>query len=176
MKQACRRIIIVCALLVLFLDGLHAQSSQTDTTPAWWLSAGLGGCTLGDLAGSAAMSLRFDRVIISMRTTANSAGLFDDEYYDLGLLVGYAAQMGRGHWSIAVGIASVTGTYGHGLNLFSSNESREKVPAHIGLPLEVQLFPYVSRFWGVGLYGYADVNAEQSFAGITLSLRLGKLR
>lgn len=165
-----------CALLIVSLDFLHAQTPQTVTEPKYWLCAGLGGCTLGDLAGSAAISLRFDRTIFSMRTTANSAGLFGDEYYDVGLLVGYAAQMGRGHCSIAIGIARVTGSYGHGLNLFSTSASREKIAAQAGLPLELQLYPYISRVFGLGLYGYADLNAVQSFAGITLSLRVGRLR
>jgi hypothetical protein len=46
----------------------------------------------------------------------------------------------------------------------------------IGLPLELQAFWRPGGLVGLGLYGFANLNQAQSFAGVTLSLQLGRLR
>jgi hypothetical protein len=46
----------------------------------------------------------------------------------------------------------------------------------IGFPLEAQVTWLPAEFFGIGLYGFADLNQTRSFAGLTLSVQLGKLR
>ena len=44
------------------------------------------------------------------------------------------------------------------------------------LELVLQVFWRPSPVFGVGLYGFADINHSQSFAGVTLGILLGRLR
>lgn len=46
----------------------------------------------------------------------------------------------------------------------------------VGLPIEVQAFWRPGSLVGLGLYGFANFNQAQSFAGLTLGLQLGRLR
>ncbi len=65
----------------------------------------------------------------------------------------------------------MTGSRGKGLF-----NGREDVDPTFGLPIAVQLFGNISRIVGLGLYVYVNLNEEQDFGGVTLYLRLGKLR
>jgi hypothetical protein len=169
--------LVAFALFLSHANSISARPIDTSVGPKYWLSAGVGLCSLGYMGGSASLTLQVDHMSISMRTTATSAGLFEDEYYDFGLLMGYSSQIGRGHVSIAAGIANVTGSHSEGLNLFSSNgNGRKNISPSVGVPIEVQLYPQLSRILDLGIYGYANLNSVQNFAGITLSVRLGKLR
>jgi len=102
--------------------------------------------------------------------------MFEDEFFDVGLLVGLAGQSRKGHASIAIGLARVTGSRSEGLDLFGTGTGREDIVPTLGLPIELQLFGNIVRNLGLGLYAYANLNAEQVFGGITVNLRLGKLR
>jgi hypothetical protein len=46
----------------------------------------------------------------------------------------------------------------------------------IGLAMSGQIFWTPSRFFGIGLSGFANMNSNRSFYGAMLALRLGKLR
>ena len=75
--------------------------------------------------------------------------------------------------SFGAGVSLVSGSISKGL--FAEEEPEEIGPT-IGLPLEAQLFWRSFRFIGIGLYGYANINPEESFAGATLNIQIGKLR
>ena len=158
-------------LLVARADTAYAQPSSEPAEVMFWLNAGLGRSSVGWLAGNAGGSIQYGSGLVSLRITANVES-FDyrgsDKLYDLGLLFGLASRGTKGHASIAAGTARVTGSrYDHGKRGFD--------PV-IGLPVEVQFFRHFGSFFGLGVNAFANVNAEQSFAGISLNLRLGKLR
>ncbi|MBU4444988.1 hypothetical protein KJ656_07910 [bacterium] len=168
-----------CLILVLVFAGINsvcAQPTSQTSKSRFWLSGGLGLSTLGSIAGSANASIQFKRILFTLRTTANSASLFGDEFFDVGLLVGLASQGRGGHASVSVGFARVTGSRSDGLDLFGTGAGREDIDPTFGLPIEVQLFGNIGRILGLGLYAYANVNTEQIFGGITVNLRFGKLR
>jgi hypothetical protein len=144
---------------------------QPDT---YWLGAGLGAGS-EDFAGHASLAYQHGPSLFSLRL-AGTAGLFDDGFGDIGLLYGRATrQAGRRYRAAAaIGLAAVDGceTPGPGA-LFSTCEAPSTV---LGLPLEAQLAWLPAEFLGIGLYGFADFNSLRSFAGVTFSLQLGKVR
>ena len=46
---------------------------------------------------------------------------------------------------------------------------------HLTLPLEAQVAWRPTPWVGIAVYGFASLNAAQSFTGVTLSVQLGKL-
>lgn len=169
----------ICVILVLVfasIDSVCAQPTSQTSKSRFWLSGGLGLSTLSSVAGSANASVQFKRILFTLRTTANSASVFGDEFFDVGLLVGLSSQGRGGHASVAIGFARVTGSRSSGLDLFGTGDGREDINPTFGLPIEVQLFGNIGRIFGLGLYAYANVNPEQNFGGITVNLRFGKLR
>ena len=152
-------------------------------TPAWgqtvimpgrdsfWFGAGLGAGS-EDFAASLNGSYQFGASVVSLRTTV-TAGLFEDGFNDYAVLYGRATRPSgkRYQLSAAAGIGLVDGCRGGGI--FSSCRDISTV---VGLPLEVQAYWRPGKFLGFGLYGFANLNRAQSFAGLTLGLQGGRLR
>lgn len=136
----------------------------------YWLNAGLGTNSLGFIAASASVSLQPEWGVLSLRGTANSEDLFGDEIWDVGLLYGRSVGLGDNVMlSGGAGIAVVGGSRGGGI--FSE---RVGIPSVIGFPLEAQAMWQFLPPFGIALYGYADFNSVESFAGVTLCLHAGK--
>ena len=157
--------LMLCILLVTGV--LRAQ----DQGPGYWLNAGFGTNSLGFISGSANVSLQPAWGVLSLRGTANSEDLFGDEIWDVGLLYGGAIRSNDLLLSGGVGVAIVGGSRSEGL--FSG---RVGIPSVIGFPLELQALWQIIPPFGIGLYGYADINSEESFAGFTICLHVGMFR
>lgn len=167
----------VCCLLIsvgLAVIPEAARAQEQRSVPrrdTYWLGAGLG---IGseDFGGQLNTSYQFGANLISFRV-ASTAGLFEDGFNDYALLYGRAnrAAGDRHLFSAALGIALVDGCEGGGV--FS--DCRE-VSTVLGLPLELQAFWRPGKVVGLGLYGFANLNKERSFAGLTASLQVGRLR
>lgn len=167
-------------LILIWSESTFTQELSDSSTTTVWLNGGLGFSSLGSLAGSAAFSIKFNRLMLSVRTTANSecVELFcgGDEFYDYGILVGFASATQKSHLSISAGIARVTGSRFEGdPGLFGSGK-RTNINPTVGLPVELQYFAKLSRIFGLGIYFFANVNREKSFGGLTIGLQLGKLK
>jgi hypothetical protein len=166
---------------LLVLSSLVLRPSGWASETALWLNVGLGGSTIGSYSGSASFSFQIEKYLVSIRATANTEtfGLFEggDEFYDVGLLIGYVPVRSKTLISIAAGIARVSGFryIGEPGFLFGSGK-REDIEATIGIPIEIQLFQRLSNYGGIGAYIYANINKEESFAGITVCLQLGKFQ
>jgi len=150
-----------------------SASGQTDPGPgrdSFWLGAGLG-VGSEDFAGSLNASYQFGASLVSIRTAA-TAGLFDDGFGDYALLYGRATRPAgeRYQVSAAAGLGLVDGCRGGGLG------GCRDVSTAVGLPIEVQAFWRPGSLIGLGLYGFANFNRIQSFAGLTLGLQVGRLR
>ena len=161
-------------ILLLALPPAQAQDGTLPHPDTFWITGGLG-VGSEDFAGTAGVSYQHGAHLFSLRVAA-TAGLFDDGFGDVGLLYGRATRVADTRYRLgaAAGISAADGcvTPGEGA-LFSSCEDRKTV---IGLPLEVHVTWLPAEFLGVGLYGFADFNQTRSFAGLTLSVQLGKLR
>jgi len=141
----------------------------------------LGFSSLGFLAGSASVSYQTGAGVFTLRGATNSETLFGgDEVWDTALLYGFSLKPSLFHVSAGIGIAVVGGWRCEtcGLHLFgdTGNDEKTKIGPRIGLPLELQVFFRPLSFLGIGLYGFADINAARSFAGVTFCLQIGKLR
>lgn len=180
MKNAYRIVMIFGLFFILFLIKTGtAQSTAPMNHSRYWISGGLGISSLGSLAGSVNGCVQYNRALFIAHATANSQGTFDDEFFDIGLLMGVASKSRKGHVSVAVGVSLVTGSRSEGLyiNFFGNEEKgRQDITPTFGIPLEVQLYRNLGRFLGLGFDIYANINSEQAFSGITLNLWIGKLR
>ena len=155
---------------------LPVVTRQQDGGSTYWVGAGLGfgtsDSTSDDFGGSVNLSYRFDPHLLSLRA-ATVGELFGDDFWDIGLLYGRATGQGAVFASLAAGIAVMGGTRNPG-GIF--DESSETISSRISLPLELQLYWRPLRFLGLGVYGFANFNDEESFGGATFGLQLGRLR
>ena len=98
--------------------------------------------------------------------------LFGDLFVDIGLLYGRAGGNDPHHVSAAAGPAVIFITQ-RCTDLSGTCEPEETT---VGLALAAQYFVIVSGELGLGFNAFANINAVQPFAGVTLSLNLGKMR
>ena len=167
----------VAAMACLLAASLLAPSTTWGQVATWperdsfWLALG-GGVGSEDIAASMNGSYQFGANLISLRATA-TAGLFDDGFNDYAVLYGRATRpVGkRFHASGSLGVGLVDGCRTNGF----LGGCRD-ISTVVGLPLELQAFWRPGSLVGLGLYGFANFNAAQSFAGLTLGLQLGRLR
>jgi hypothetical protein len=96
--------------------------------------------------------------------------------WESGLLFGLISPKWKKRLSIAAGISYVGGT--KVLENYDEVNSQDAIKdiSTIGLPVEVQVLFSFDREVGAGLTVFGDLNSENSFGGITISLIMGKLR
>jgi hypothetical protein len=135
----------------------------------YWGSAGLGSGTRG-AAGHLGASYQTDGTLLSVRA-AGTIAVFDDELWDLGIVFGRSLVTGVVHASVGAGAALVRGARRE-----SIHDDPEPIPSTVGLPIEVQLSIRPIPVLGIGLYGFANVNREETFRGVTVAVQLGNLR
>lgn len=145
------------------------NTSNPDNNNRFWINAGLGVGTLGG-AGIASTSYQFGLHLLSIRG-AVTFEILGDDFWDIGMLYGLATSKQNYHASISSGMAVMGGSRSAGFF-----EQSEVISRQIGFPLEGQLFWWPSNVFGLGLNGFVNLNMEQTFAGLTLTLQLGKLR
>ena len=174
MKNLIKIFVFVSTLLIILNQISYAQPGINRANEKYfWFNFGMGKGSVGThaFALEANASYQFGKNLITLRS-AGTAELFGKSIGDYGLLYGIILKQQPTFVSFGVGLAFVGGSISQGL--FSTKEP-EKIGPTIGLPLEVQLFFRPARFLGIGLYGFANLNPEESFVGATISLQLGKL-
>jgi len=102
---------------------------------------------------------------------AGVAELFGDGMWDTGLLYGRATRTRAFETWAAVGVGLADGT--RSPSFFGQTYQLSSV---VGIPLEAHLTWTPASWFGLGLYGFADVNHSQSFAGVALGIDLGLLQ
>lgn len=169
--QLVRTLLILAGLVPTHLAYALAQNTSAAPRDVFWVAAGLGAGT-EDFAGAAGVTYQHGVHLFSLRAAA-SAGLFEDGFSDIAVLYGRATRTARDRYraGAAIGLAAVDGCVGG--SVFSSCQNQRTV---VGLPLEAQLAWLPATFLGFGLYGFADFNRTRSFAGVTLSVQLGRVR
>ena len=141
---------------------LAAQTEQTPTNLTW-LTLGLGGGQYRGYSATAALSevtLQRGPHIFSLRALymiyGSTFGAWD-----------LAALYGRGHHG---------GTYHVAVSAGPSLVGAAGDTRTFGLALSANVSWIALRFFGIGLYGYANINTPDPFYGAMLALRFGKLR
>lgn len=118
-----------------------------------WVTAGIG--ATNGMAFTLAGSLQRRRNVFSVRM----ADTYEGGVVDVGLLYGRATSAGPIHLSLSGGLAPVFGW---------------RVGTTVGIPLEAQATLRKGMF-GLGAYGFANVNSQESMLGVTIAVQLGRL-
>lgn len=156
---------VLAVLLIGALAAPPARAQSLPTLERGWFSAGLGRGLTGDgraglatdlslnaQAGPHVLTLRIASVIHSISSGSD----------DLALLYGRAASTKRAHVSAAAGLARTEAVSGN-----------SAVP---GFAAQVQAYAAPFGRVGVGVTAFGNLNARESFGGVAVGLRLGRLR
>lgn len=159
----------LCApLAVAAATGATTLRSQPVEEPRWWVNLGLGGSSLGSIAGSVEASAQIGHNLLALRGTENSAEIFGDSYWDVAATYGYATIDRRWLASAGLGVAVVGGVEDAGL--FSKGRTLAPIG---GVALDAQAFYRPLTWMGIGVHAYADFNARRSFTSATICLQVG---
>jgi hypothetical protein len=184
--------------LILSTGGsiVYGQDISRDSSSQFgWVNGGFGASSVKGGLGvnsfgvspGVSFSYQSEKNLISVRYVYNIefqpiVGLSPDEtVWDAGVLYGRIAKVSYGLASISGGIGVVGGVR-RGKYLSSSGgwfgtSYYEKLTfLTVGIPVEGQLFWTPLDFWGIGFYGFANLNKEKSFIGALLCIQIGKLR
>ena len=170
-------LLFACFVGYMFISGgsfVYGQNTSSDSSGHFaWGYLGLGVGSLGFEAGGFSTGVGFcyqiGKNIFSLRELY--IGQIPSEDYpfrgigDIGFLYGRIAKASYGFASISAGISLVSGVRRNYYGFFT-----------VGIPVEAQLFWTPLAFFGIGLYGFANLNIEKSFVGALLCIQLGKLR
>jgi hypothetical protein len=161
-------------ITVLWLITFQLIPAQSSGSQYFWIEFGLGGGSVGEGGGSGCLNVnyQFGRNLCSARIIG-CGELFGRTLNDYSFLYNHVFNSSALLITFGGGLGIVTGHISHGL--FSDKDPEDIAPV-IGLPLEARLFFRPLSFLGLGLFGFANINAEESFYGVTLSLALGKMR
>lgn len=170
-----KRIFLV--FIIIIIIGLQNNAWAGKNT--FWLNLGLGVGTVDE--GSTFLtniSYQTGNHVFTLRALSTGAAMLEKgkTMNDYGLLYNRAFGSSLIHVSAGVGLSIVSGSIDkEGFTLFSESED-EKIGPTIGLPLDIQLFWRPLSFIGLGIYGFGNLNPEESYAGFTICLQLGKLK
>ena len=184
---------LLCLTCCLVLNGTITPTGRAQPVKAWF-SGGLGGSAASKgvgLSGRASAQVVLGKLAISGRLTANSGGssgiegLFGtmrDEYFDGGLIVGYAPPSdGGGQVVVGGGPAIVWGRRIVGrerppCGFLGCGAEWEDVDPVLGFAVEAGVYGRLSSVVGISLVLHSNINSKQFFLGGTLGLTAGKLR
>jgi len=175
MKSFLHCVAAILALMSIFNTDLYAQDSN-NAAPKMdnWLNAGFGFSNSG-LSSGLSYSFASENHLYTIRGVHNeeftiSKTATSNSVWDIGLLYGLQHKNPQDLISISVGIALVGGVKRVDQTLVT--DTGEKFLT-VGLPIETQMFWRLHKVFGIGLYGFANLNSQKSFAGGMLSLQIG---
>lgn len=142
---------------------ISVQGQVVSTNKAKNLFWGFGGGGLSSQGGSVGFgaSTQFGSHIISGRFVRNYD--FDGggtKNWDVGALYGRSYKTQFAMISGSAGVAYVGPSSSAGT---------------VGLPLESQIFWTPTNFFGIGIYGFGNLNTKQSFGGALLGIQVGRV-
>lgn len=146
----------------------------------YWFGLGMGGGSTGFSIGCVS-SLQAGKHVFSVRCSYNEESDMasfarKDTDWDVALLYGRAARQTHTLLSLSIGLSAAGGTHKIPWYIDVSPSDRDRFGPKLGLPVEAQALYIPASFIGLGIYGFANINSESSFAGILFTLYFGKLR
>jgi hypothetical protein len=159
----------------------------------WWLDAGLGVCKVNGggeydkYKGLTSLGINFsyqiNKGLILFHCIYNvEFGVFLpsplESVWDFGAFYGRFAKTSYGFASVSGGVSYVGGVrQGRYLRTEGFSNIYEKLTFNtVGIPIEGQLFWTPTSHFGIGIYGFANMNPEKSLFGCLLCIKIGKLR
>lgn len=152
-------LVVLLAICVGTVAAQEADGDGRDGTA--WLTGGLGKGSEG-IALVAGADIESSRHVVSFRTAATGP-LYDggETYWDAGLLYGRALRWPEGLVAASAGIGVMGGW---------------RTDDHPSIPVAARMSWHPTGVVGFGAYGFLNLNQEQSFGGVTLTVELGLLR
>jgi hypothetical protein len=155
------------ALFVAFVPRVARGQSDTER-PAVWGQAGVGPST-ANLGGLVAASAVKGPHLVSARASFVAEHLDggEDEAFDVAVLYGRQLRRhGAFRPAAAAGLAYV--------KCEGCDDGRSASTVGLALSVEAALWPTSAA--GIGLHGFGNVNSVASFAGVAVTIHLGRLR
>ena len=169
------------ASLVLLYDppqGFAQEEPKETSVDYYWMNIGVGASNAYDSTASFAISASAQKKhhILSIRWVSSSKiSIYESakkKVWDLGILYGGILRGKNGFISLSGGIGGVGGTRGDEF-VESTGERQDDTFTTAGFPIELQLFWTPSSNFGIGLYGFSNINKEETFTGVALALQIG---
>ena len=185
LKQTIMKTIVSLIFCFLTIGRINAQvsdkansSNATNTLKTdkgtTWMNTGFGTSSIG-ISYFGEIAHQRDHFLTSFRISGNNELLWGDNIWDAGALFGVAADPGRWHFSVAAGPGLVGGKH-QDLCIFCSENKTTAIPVTIAMPVELQMNFNATKHFGIGLYGFADVNYYRNFYGLALAFQVGRIR
>lgn len=163
------------ALLLLALAAPAAMAQPDPKPPAServWYAAGVGAAS-GGTGLAAHWTLVTGRHAFSLRSALSFSLLGELVGAIIGRDGGSAYDFGLLYGRPLVDTQQTFVSVGAGVGLVQ--RMRDEGPAALGLPLEVQATARLTSWFGIGVYGFGNVNRMRSFGGVALALQVGQL-
>lgn len=164
---------LIVIVLIASINSIHAEYNQSKTNEkSYWMNIGIGGSSVGENGGSliGTGSYQFNNNVLTLRVAGNGE-LFGKWMNEYGMLYGVALTEKPTLISLGIGLSTVDGQISHGL---FSKKQPQKIKPMIGIPLEAQFVWRPLHLFGIGFYGFANINSEEPFYGFAISLQFGK--
>ena len=157
MPRLAPRCIVPLLLLSFAPIAAGAQGDPPTSRLTFWASAGYGYGAAGQYAGmeeaaSVNLSAQRGRMLLSLRAAGVTSSIFDWSS-DIGLLAGLATSPA---------------------SRFHAGAGPDGI--RFTIPAEVQLAWRFAPYVGLALYGFASLNGDDSFGGVTIAVQAGRLR
>ena len=146
---------------IFIANSAQAQKVSTNKAPnLYWVFGGGGISTQGGSVGFGA-SRQFRQHIVSGRFVRNYDFNGDKtQNWDAGVLYGRSYKTQHAMISLGAGVAYVGPSSSAGT---------------VGLPLESQIFWTPTDYFGIGVYGFGNLNTKSSFGGALLGIQIGRV-
>lgn len=165
---------------------VYGQDISRDSSAQFgWVNGGLGASSFGVSPG-VCFSYQSEKNLFSVRYVYNEEFRFFapsplETVWDVGMLYCRSVKESYGLASISGGIGVVGGVrrgkyLGSIGGWFGTDYYEERTFLTVGIPVEGQVFWTPLDFFGIGFYGFANLNKEKSFVGALFCIQIGKLR
>lgn len=155
--------------LSFFQPPVFAQEDERAARPSFWVQAGPALTTLG-IGFSTGFNAQVRDHYFALKTNSTEVSNWN-ETWDVSFIYGRHAQINNMSFCAGSGISVLGGT---SYNSLFETDAWTKIDPVIGLPLEASFFWHPVNFLGVGMNAFANVNTEQPFGGIGVTLGIGR--
>jgi hypothetical protein len=157
--------------MVSFSQSYGQQLKTTNSDTGYWVHAGPSFTTLGT-GLQAELTVDYNHHIFSV-STASTDFDFGTETWDVALIYGQSMNYRSFYLSAGTGVAVIGG---EGYSDLFGRGTKTSIETTIGFPLRGQISWQPMPFLALGINSFVNVNTEQPFGGIGVSVRMGKLQ
>lgn len=167
-------LIPVCLSLIFITSPFDSYSQgiqKTDSSIDYWVQGGPSITTLGT-GLQAELMVDYNNHLFSISTTSTDVD-FGTEIWDLALIYGQGINFRSFYISAGTGVAVIGGD---GYSDLFGRGTKTSIETSIGFPLRGQISWQPVRFFAFGINSFLNVNTEQPFGGIGVSVKIGKFQ